>query len=480
MAPHLGFRGRLVLALGLLSALSLGGAFAAVSFTVNRTQQRQFDDALSAVASEVALDAVDLKIRDRPGPAANDVPPLPLHAVLFDPQGQVLDAIGDFATEPVAAGEIAEPDQRPFDLAGKNQRLRGVWLALDAPLGHRVLVAAPRTDLDGDAFFLRRALLVVFGLAVGWTTMVSAWIVRRLTRPHWEIAETAQRVVAGDLTARVGSAGGKGELAELGRNVDEMIDRLSVLLRSKQQFIAHAAHELRSPLTTLYAELTNAVRRERSREEYRDSIEVALASTRRLKLLAEDLLSLARLGADAAEVEQSASLHAVVAQACNQVEAERRERQIEWDVQGSDAKVVGRSHDLIRLMRNLLENAVRYAPDRSAVTIRIETPEADLCMVLVSDRGPGIASSDRERVFEPFFRDSVTRAGGHPGAGLGLTIARDIARLSGGDIDVADVTPPGAAFRVRLPISKRSPDVVNRSVEDASSFSVLQTDGHGQ
>lgn len=372
--------------------------------------------------------------------------------MLLDSNGTVLDGLGDLAAD--AAAPTA-PDGRPFDLprsiSGSREPLRGVWLRVGNGTGLRVLVAASRKDLDSDASFLKRALCIVFGLAVAWTTLLSGWVVYRLTRPHRRIVEIAQRAAAGDLSARVGLPGGSDDLAELGRNMDEMVDRLAVSVDSQQQFIAHAAHELRSPLTTLYAELTNALRRDRSREEYRDAIEAALVSTRRLKLLAEDLLSLARLGADRSAAAGATSVLNALAEACEAVEVDRHARNVSWQIEGADVWVAGRLQEIARLFRNLLENAVRHSPAGAIVRVSVSDERPDICQVSVANDGPGIAEVDRERIFQPFFRDAATRADQrHPGAGLGLTIAREIARLSGGDLDLEARVSGETCFRVSL------------------------------
>ena len=110
---------------------------------------------------------------------------------------------------------------------------------------------------------------LVFIVAVAWTVGVATWMVRMLTRNQRRIAEVVRRVAAGDLSARVGALEASGDEARLVRDLDDMIERLSNLFSAQRVFIAHAAHELRSPLTALYGELALALRRSRDAEEYR-------------------------------------------------------------------------------------------------------------------------------------------------------------------------------------------------------------------
>jgi len=280
--------------------------------------------------------------------------------------------------------------------------------------------------------------------------------VSRLTRDHQKIAEVAQRVAAGDLAARVEPHSGDPELAKLGRNIDEMIGRLEVLVESQQRFIALAAHELRMPLTTLYGELALALRRSRDAESYRTTIGEALDSTRKLKQLADDLLTLARIGAERMGTSV-ASIRDVAQAAESQVLAQAKERGIELTITGDGRAVVGDAGDLERLMRNLLENAVRHSPQGSRVAIEIAT-HADRVSVAVSDEGPGILPEEREKIFEPFYRGHGDAERSSDGAGLGLAIVRQIARAHGADVAlVPTANGKGARFEVSL---RRATDAV--------------------
>ena len=98
-------------------------------------------------------------------------------------------------------------------------------------------------------------MLIVFAVAFGWVVLVATWIVRRLTGEHHVITAVARRVAVGDLSARIGARGGVREIVKLAHDIDERIDRMSLLVTSQQRFIAHAAHELRSPLTTRFVAL---------------------------------------------------------------------------------------------------------------------------------------------------------------------------------------------------------------------------------
>jgi two-component system heavy metal sensor histidine kinase CusS len=292
---------------------------------------------------------------------------------------------------------------------------------------------------------------------------VTAWlVVRALTRDTERIGEIAHRVQSGDLSARVASRSNIPELRQLADDVDGMIARLAALVVSQERFIAHAAHELRSPLTTLYGELSLALRKQRTAEEYREFIDEALASSRRLKALAEDLLALARIGADATGdiLLLPVTVRALVANVLNDLRASFATKGISVEVALPDASIIARERDLERLFRNLLENALRHTPDGGTIRIGGEL-RGETVFVTVEDSGEGVPETERERIFEPFYRGAKTRGEEMTGTGLGLAIVREIARVHGGEVSVTAARPfanspvAGACFQVSLPAAER-------------------------
>jgi len=447
------FQRRLVGAVTAATVVTLGAAFLVIYVTVNHWQERQLDTALVAEAVEEASEAAaaggeQLVISSRPGPAANDTGPLTKYAAIYD-AGQAIAQTPTFAGVPPVLSDLPTSERQPFDLWFGSEHLRGVLVPIPNHPLHKLLLAAPRADLDGDATFLSKAMLMVLLLAVIWSAIVATWIVRRLTRVHGSIAEVARRVAAGDLTARVGVTSGDPELARLAKDVDDMIERLGLLVVSQQRFIGHAAHELRSPLTTLYGELQQALRRQRDASSYRATIEEALAATRHLKQLAEDLLALARIGGAPQEDPEAVSLFSVVREAIEEVRGLTSPRCVTVDLAGDDALVRGHPRNLVRLVRNLVENGAAHVRDGGRVSVRVHVLPAtvELC---VSDDGAGVKAAERERIFEAFYRGSAERASDVEGAGLGLAIVREIAQLHGGSVRLAE-TQTGATFVVNLP-----------------------------
>jgi two-component system heavy metal sensor histidine kinase CusS len=449
-------RARYVVAISAITLVTLGGAFVAVSSSVNDSQQRQLDLALAREAREEAVEAArlggdELAISDRPGPAANDVGPLTKYGVIYGPAGEVLAQTPSWRGSPPTRPELPEPGSAAFDLWSLDEHLRGTHVAIPAHPGTTMLLAAPRSDLDGDERFLLRAMGTVFGLALLWTVLVAVAVVWRLTRDHRTIAAVARRVAAGDYDARIRLHGGDREVMQLAQDVDAMINHLGLLIGLQQRFIANAAHELRSPLTTLYGELSHALRRSREPAEYERAIHEALESTERLRHLTEDLLAVARVGAGPGELEVTRlDLAQLCQEAADLVAVEAAGRAVTILQPAMHPSVSGRHDDLLRLLRNLLENAVRHSPSGGAVQLRCEETGGHV-ELSVRDQGPGVALADRERIFEAFYRGARERADSNLGTGLGLTIAREIAQAHGGELRLVEHHAPGACFLLRLP-----------------------------
>ena len=211
-------------------------------------------------------------------------------------------------------------------------------------------------------------------------------------------------------------------------------------------------------MTTLYGELAHALRRSRDGDSYRHAIEGALESTQRLKALAESLLTLARIGGTVEEPPELVLLGDVLERAARAVGGAAAGREVRFEVGNAAAAVRGRARDLERLFCNLFENAIRHSPIGGLVRILVHH-EGERVLVRVIDAGAGVAAEERERIFEPFYRSSASY--GSPGYGLGLAIARKVARAHGGDLSAA-ARAGGAELIVELPTSAAQPRVAGR------------------
>ena len=339
-----------------------------------------------------------------------------------------------------------------FDLTVRERPLRGVIVPLS---GRRVLLyAASREAVDEDLRFLLRVLPVLFLAALACTAVVSSWLGRRLAGDVVRIGEVARAVTDGNLAARVGeNARGARETYELGKDLDEMVARLAALLEAQRRFAVDAAHELRSPIATLRGEIQLALRRDRSAESYRKILEELLGDVEALTRLAEDLLALSRAEGVQAASEQATAREIVddalwMAQGllsdcgatCQVIERE-----------GAGAvHVRGSRGELARVVRNLLDNAIRYGARGGPIAVELSA-DAEHVHVAVVDHGPGVSPGEREAIFSAFHRGAQGLRAGKDGAGLGLFIAREIARAHRGDVTIDSQVAEGARFVLELP-----------------------------
>jgi len=274
---------------------------------------------------------------------------------------------------------------------------------------------------------LRWGALVALAVSLGCVQLVA----RGMTSPLRAMARAAEAMARGEHGQRVETPS-RDEVGQLAAAFNAMAAELETLDRARRDFVADAAHELRTPISALRASLENAV----------DGIEEPsfaelLAQVERLGHLAEQLLDLSALEAGGAQLERRSFAVAELAADCGAAVAIPAELHIDGD-----------PVRLRQVVRNLVENAHRHAPG-SAVVVRAAARPAGGVRLEVEDRGPGLAESDAARVFERFARSD--RARSSPGSGLGLSIARSIVELHGGTIRAESALPHGCRMVVELP-----------------------------
>jgi len=267
------------------------------------------------------------------------------------------------------------------------------------------------------------------------------WLSGRVLRPVDRITREARAITADDLGLRVVVPESRDELRLLAETINAMLDRIESAFRRLVQFTADASHELRSPVALMRTTAEVALRRPRAEGGYREALQQVLAESERLSLMIEDLLLLARSDAGAESLEKkpidpAGPLRAALA---------RIERSLQPAI--DDGLVVeANALALQQLFTILLDNAVKYSTDVIDVSLHARNGSA---VIQVRDRGIGIAADDLPHVFERFYRADKARSRG--GAGLGLAIARRIAEIHGGTIDVVSEAGAGSTFTVTLP-----------------------------
>ncbi|WP_424531319.1 sensor histidine kinase [Sphaerisporangium viridialbum] len=228
--------------------------------------------------------------------------------------------------------------------------------------------------------------------------------------------------------------------------------RLERLLDQQRQFIADASHELCTPVAGLRAQLEEA-QLHPDQTDLISLLDRALGDVNRLQQIVTDLLVLARLKTGEPVERERVDLGELV-QTQLHPERFRRAVRLRLDPQVTVEAVRGQ---LARVFAGLMDNAERYARSTVQIQVRLDGEVAELT---VADDGEGIAEADRERVFEPFTRLDTARSRDRGGAGLGLTIARDIAQAHHGTLTVEESSSGGARFVLRLPHTDEEPPAI--------------------
>jgi signal transduction histidine kinase len=280
-------------------------------------------------------------------------------------------------------------------------------------------------------------VLLLVGVAARWLLASSLRPVRRMTRQAatWSERDVEQRFAVGEPYD---------ELTELAATLDGLLDRLAASLRHEQRFSAELSHELRTPIARVLAESELALRRDRPPEEYREALEVVHRNAEQLARIVDALVAAARHEATGAR--GTADAYSVASEASCGVIGDGH---VDLEIKEPDGPVrLGIDADLAeRILQPVLENACRYGSSR--VQVSIERRDSTVRYV-VADDGPGVESDERETIFEPGVRGRLGEAGGPDGAGLGLSLARRLARSVTGDVEVL-AGAPGGRFLIRLP-----------------------------
>ena len=328
---------------------------------------------------------------------------------------------------------------RPLDRLGSVKRKLGVAIVVAVAVSAVVSTIGLRF---GVPIWLRPVISAAIALAL---VQVLA---RGMTSPLREMAAAARRMAHGDWEQRVTDTSAD-EVGELARAFNAMAAELAAVDRIRTDLLANVSHELRTPLAALQARLENLV----------DGVEAPdaelfrsmLHQTERLGRLVAQLLDLSRLESRSVplrreRVELATLLEAVAAEAV----LHEPGRRIETSVRPDGLALVADPDRVHQVLANLTANALHHGPADRPVRLSA-VGDHDHVVLTVADEGPGIPGSEAERVFERFYRADHARPHVSGGAGLGLSIARWIVDLHGGDLRPLQNEPTGCSMVVRLP-----------------------------
>ncbi|MEU5842285.1 HAMP domain-containing sensor histidine kinase [Rhodococcus sp. NPDC047139] len=460
-------RWTLVAALVVLAGIGLLASGVAVTSALQESLLARVDRDLEDAARTWARPDAPPPLPRPPDSPSSQRPPSPFYVRVTNSDGQVLVLVNDAPTAPdvplgatdgpVTVGSTGDGD---YD-----------WRVLNTESAGGVITTVGMSLAETEDTVNR---LVVLQTGIGAGVLVAlavagGFVVRRSLRPLDEVERTAAAIAEGDLSERVPERDPRTEIGRLSVTFNAMLGKIETAFaateaseesarRSEEKmrrFVADAGHELRTPLTTIrgFAEL---YRQGASTDTgmLMDRIE---REARRMGLLVEDLLVLARLDEQRPLERSPVDLLAVAADAVHGARAVAPGRHIELEVIDGPGtpEVLGDDARLRQVLGNLVTNALTHTPPEADVTVRVGTSDADVILE-VSDTGPGLDPEDRERVFERFYRADASRTRASGGTGLGLSIVAALVAAHDGQVEVESEKGVGSTFRVRIP--RRVPD----------------------
>ena len=330
-------------------------------------------------------------------------------------------------------------------------------------------IAAPIANAQHTLDLLRFLLWSTVPVVILIACLGGAWLSGRALKPVNDIAAAAHMISIENLAERLPVPETGDELARLTEVLNTMFGRLESAVKTLSQFAADASHELRTPLAVIRTTAELALRRARTPESYRDSLQEIAAEAERMTRLVEELLILARSDAATAEMPLGAvDVGEVLADICDEMRglAQMRDIRVRTDFSGDRAPIVaGNRPALHRLFLVLLDNALKFSHSGSEVILKVENVDS-MVAVTIEDFGVGISKSDLPHIFERFYRADQARTGA--GHGLGLSLAKSIARLHGASIEVHSTEGAGSRFTVVFAARDARPALAGDTVKISS------------
>lgn len=320
-----------------------------------------------------------------------------------------------------------------------------------------LLVGSSLERIHRDVALLDRLVAIAIGVILLIAPPCGYWLAGRATRPLAEIISMMAQVRPANLDERLPLRGTGDELDQLSVTFNRLLDRIGAYVQENRDFLANAAHELRTPLAAIRSSVEVALAGDRQREEYEELLGEIIEESSSLELLVNQLLLLAETEAERLKIQKErVRLDELVEKAMDMFGGVAEFRDIELSCPGLPAvEVEGNRQHLRQVIYNLLDNAIKFtaAGGRVRVDLKIDQP-AGKVVFRVEDTGVGMSADDLPHVFDRFFCGDKARhrAGELRGTGLGLSICLAIVRAHEGTITVDSLPGKGTTFIVRLPL----------------------------
>ncbi len=352
---------------------------------------------------------------------------------------QLVDG-GDLAPSPRV---ISLPDKRLF-------RIQSRLFPFNDKL-YQVVVAHEQGNYQRTLNTLALIILIALPVSIILSLVVGYLIAGRVLAPVNAIAAKAREISAENLSERLPVDNDNNEFSRLAVIFNQTFSRLESSFERMRRFTSDASHELRTPLTAIRSIGETALQKQSFNPECREVIGSMLEETDRLAQTVESLLLLSRADSSAIQKEpvEIGDLLADVVEFLS-VLAEDKQQQIIFE-RNTSLTIPADACMLRRAFLNLLDNAIKYSPDQTNITVRFYQDRTEHSIVEVADAGPGIPDQEKEHIFDRFYRIDNGRTREKGGTGLGLSITRASVEAHGGVVSIHDDSAGGALFRVIFP-----------------------------
>ncbi|MBU9763175.1 HAMP domain-containing histidine kinase [Mycobacterium sp. TNTM28] len=452
----------LVAAALVLVACGLLASGVAVTSIMRHTEISRIDQTLLDASRSWAQEPRQMPSAPLEGPNPAR-PPSNFYVRGVGQDGSTWIAVNDREAEPELPGDN---DVGPVPVTVKSVDSDVQWRAMtvQGPNGERTTVAIDLSDVQSSVRALIWSQVGIGTVVLLILGIVGYAVVHRSLRPLVEVEQTAAAIAAGQLDRRVPERDPRTEVGRLSLALNGMLAQIQRAVASSdasaeqartsedrmRRFITDASHELRTPLTTIrgFAEL---YRQGAARDV--DMLMGRIESeSRRMGLLVEDLLLLARLDAQRPLEQRRVDLLALATDAVHDTQSIAPGRDVRMEVFDGPGtpEVLGDEPRLRQVLSNLVANAVQHTPEAAAITVRVGT-EGEDAIIEVCDEGPGMTKDDALRVFERFYRADTSRTRASGGTGLGLSIVHSLVLAHGGTVRVTTAPGEGCRFTVSLP-----------------------------
>ena len=294
-------------------------------------------------------------------------------------------------------------------------------------------------------FIITMSFLIVLAAGVGW------FMARRAVSGIEAVTHTAQKISGGSLQERVPVKPRGDEIDQLATTFNRMVDRIQTLLTEIKEMSDNIAHDLRSPVTRIRGTAEVTLTTGKSLEDYENMAASTIEDCDRLLDMINTMLLISKTEAGVEKPSgEEVEVVALIRRACELFDPIAEDKNVSLNCYAAEkASVNGDARMLQRMLANILDNAVKYTPSGGKIEVSLTGAKNHNITISIKDTGVGISGPDLNRIFERFYRCDQSRS--QPGTGLGLSLARAIARAHGGDITVTSTVNQGSSFNITLP-----------------------------